>query len=105
MENHIVTEDGCHAAHQKALVVRVRYITVRNQFVDPHDRQEETLAALKPRVLEFFKLLEGSIDGGTKTYHFALDGVVQTNLDVTLGSLAHGKHELKFDLIERFEQG
>ncbi len=105
MENHIVTEEGRHAAHQKTLVVRVRHITVRNRFVDQHARQEETLAALKPRVLEFFKLVEGSIDGGTKSYHFALDGVVLTALDVTLGSLAHGKHELKFDLIERFEQG
>lgn len=93
------------AHHQKTLVVRVRYITSRKQFVDPQAQQEESLAALKPRVLEFFELVEGSANGGTKTYHVALDGIVLTDPGATLGSLADGKHELKLDLIERFEQG
>lgn len=56
-------------------------------------------------MLEFFGLVEGSVEGGTKTYHFALDGIVLTDPGATLGSLAQGKHELKLDLIERFEQG
>lgn len=99
-------QEGQQAAHNnKTLVVRVRYITSRKQFVDPQALQEESLADLKPRVLEFFELVEGSIEGGTKTYQFALEGIVQTNLGATLGSLAEGKHEIKLDLIERFEQG
>ncbi len=93
------------AHHSKTLVIRVRYITARKKFVDSKAPQEESLAALKPRVLEFFELVEGSVDGGSKTYYFALDGIVQTDQQATLGSLADGKHELKLDLIERFEQG
>lgn len=99
-------QEGRQAAHhQTTLVVRVRYITSRKQFVDPQAQQGETLAALKPRVLEFFGLVEGNVEGGTKTYHFALDGIVLTDPGATLGSLAKGMHELKLDLIERFEQG
>lgn len=93
------------AHHSNTLVVRVRYITARKQFVDSKAQQEESLAALKPRVLAFFELVEGSVDGGSKMYYFALEGIVQTDLQSTLGSLADGKHELKLDLIERFEQG
>jgi hypothetical protein len=63
-------QEGRQTAHHKTLVVRVRYITSRKQFVDPQAQQEESLAALKPRVLEFFELVEGSVDGGTKTYHY-----------------------------------
>ena len=99
------TQDGRQTADHKTLVVRVRYITSRKQFVDPQAQGEESLSALKPGVLEFFELAEGSVDGGTKTYHFALDGIVLTDPGLTLGSLANGKHELKLDLIERFEQG
>ena len=101
---HTEVQQGSQAAHN-TLVVMVRYITSRKQFVDPQARQEETISALKPRVLDFFELVEGSVEGGTKTYQFALEGIVQTNLEATLGSLANGKHELKLDLIERFEQG
>lgn len=97
-------KEGHQTAHN-TLVVMVRYITSRKQFVDPQARQEETLSSLKPRVLKFFELVEGSVEGGTKTYQFALEGIVQTNLEAILGSLANGKHELKLDLIERFEQG
>lgn len=87
------------------LVLRVRYIASRKPLVDEHAQKDESLAVIKPSVLQFFGLAEGSIDGGTKTYHFALDGNVLSNLGETLGSLADGKHELKIDLIERFEQG
>lgn len=97
---------GDHPArHHRSLEVKVRYITSRTPFVDPRASREETLGALKPRVLEFFGLAEGSAGGGTKTYNFALNGIVQNNLMATLGSLADGRHELKLDLIERFEQG
>lgn len=100
-----VKESHQVAHHDKTLVVKVRYITARKKFVDQQASPDETLAMLKPRVLEFFGLAEGSVEGGTKTYLFAVDGVLQSNLDATLGSLAHGKHELDLDLTERFEQG
>jgi hypothetical protein len=101
----VIQQDPQAGHHQKTLVVRVRYITSRKQYVDPQVQQDETLAAFKPRVLLFFDLAEGSTDGGSKTYHFANEGTVLNNLGATIGSLADGKHELKLDLIERFEQG
>lgn len=93
------------APHKDSLVVKVRYIAARKQFVDPKASELETLAELKPRVLSFFGLVEGNVDGGTKTYQYVLDGVVLTDLSATLGSLAKGKHEIDFVLVERFEQG
>jgi len=102
----VEVQHGSSPAHDHdSLVVKVRYITARKPFVDPRAPRNETLGALKPRVLDFFGLVEGSTGGGTKSYHFALNGIVQTNLATELGSLAHGEHELKLDLIERFEQG
>ncbi|MHB1267532.1 MAG: hypothetical protein ACYCY2_07990 [Acidithiobacillus ferriphilus] len=87
------------------LILRVRYIAARKPLVDETAQKNASLAAIKPLVLRFFGLVEGGVDGGTKTYHFALDGIVLTDLGATLGFLADGKHELKLDFIERFEQG
>jgi hypothetical protein len=101
----VAMQAGQDEAHQKNIVVRVRYIAARKQFVDPKALPAETLADLKPRVLNFYNLVEGGASGGTKTYYFAVDGIAQTNLQETLDSLAKGKHELELDLLERFEQG
>lgn len=92
-------------AHHKTVALKVRYIAARKPFVDAHASMEETLAQLKPRALSFFGLSEGTVDGGTKSYSFALDSAIQTNLDVELGALAGSHADLKLDLIERFEQG
>jgi len=92
------------AAH-KTIELRVRYLGARRPFEDPKASPRETLAELKPRVLDFFKLKEGAVDGGTKVYEFAMGGVVLADLSATLGSLAEKDHELKLDLLERFEQG
>lgn len=89
----------------KKVALKVRYIAARQPFVDTHASMEETLAQLKPRVLSFFGLSEGAVDGGTKSYSFALDNVIQTNLEAKLGVLADSHPNLKLDLIERFEQG
>lgn len=102
---HTEIQEGQQATHQKTVVVKVRYIAARQRFIDPHAEQKETLTSLKPRVLDFFSLVEGTADGGTKTYYFSLDGITQTDLGATLGTLAEGKHELTLDLLERFEQG
>ena len=99
------TELGHTVAPHETLVVHVRYISARQPFVDPKARATETLSAFKPRVLAFFKLVEGDVEGGTKVYTFAVDGTAVTDLEVTLGKLAAGKHELKLDLLEQFKQG
>jgi len=101
----VQTQGERHAAPQNTFEVRVRYLGARRPFEDPKAPAGETLAELKPRVLDFFKLKEGPMDGGTKVYVFAMDGVVLTDLSTTLGALAAGHHELKLDLLERFEQG
>ncbi len=98
-------KDGGQNAHQKAIVLKVRYIAAKKQFVDPKANPNDTLALVKPAVLEFFQLVEGNVNGGTKLYNFALDGILLTNLSASLLSLAENKHELTLDLIERFEQG
>lgn len=103
----MVTEsnEGEHAHSHDSLVIRVRYIAAREPFVEPHASTEESLATFKQCALAFFGLDEGPANGGTKTYFLAQDGVALTDLTVTLGIFCQGKHELKFDLIERFEQG
>lgn len=94
-----------HAAPHETVSVRVRYLGARRPFEEPKEPVNETLAELKPRVLDFFKLKEGPANGGTKFYVFTLDDVVLTDLNARLGTLAKGHHELKLDLLERFEQG
>ena len=102
-------EVQAHGEHQtaphEAIDLRVRYLGARRPFEDPKAPAKEALTELKPRVLDFFKLKEGPVDGGTKVYEFAMDGVVLSDLSVTLGALAKGHHDLKLDLLERFEQG
>ena len=92
-------------AHHKTIDLRVRYLGARRAFEEPKASAAETLAELKPGVLDFFKLKEGPVDGGVKVYEFALDGIVLANLNETLEDLAKGRDELKLDLLERFEQG
>jgi hypothetical protein len=96
----IEVKEGQQSAHNN-IVVMVRYITSSKQFVDSQASKDETLSALKPRVLDFFELVEDN----NKTYQFSHDGLVQSNLAVTLGSLAGDKHELKFNLTEVLKQG
>lgn len=104
--NTIDSQEGLKAGHtHDTLVLRVRYIAARKPLVEEHASSSDTLAGIKPRVLQFFELAEGAAGGGTKTYQFALEGVVLTDLSATLGSLAQGKHEIKLDLVERYEQG
>lgn len=94
-----------HQADHNTVAVRVRYLGAHKPFVDSHAKLDETLAALKHRVLEFFGLVEGSVENGTKVYVFTHDSVELTNLSQTLVQLATEGHEIKLDLLEQFEQG
>jgi hypothetical protein len=88
-------------APHEFVVLHVRYLAAHRPFVDDGASRNETLASLKPRVLDFFKLSEES----GKTYTFMLGDKALTNLSTTLGELAEGKNELKLDLDEQYEQG
>lgn len=104
MDSILKTDPKTGHIHE-TLVLRVRYIASHKRYVNEHAQANESLTLLKPLVLAFFSLAEGEANGGTKIYHFVLDGNVLTDLGSTLGSLAQGKHELQLDLVERFEQG
>jgi len=92
-------------AKPKTLVLHVRYLGARRQYVEPDESFATTLGEVKPKVLAFFQLTETSGQQGGKVYTFAMGGTPLTDLSVTLESLAAGKHELKLDLIEQLEQG
>lgn len=94
-----------HPKDPHSINLHVRYISAKQAFLEPKAPPAESLTALKPQVLDFFKLTEGASGGGTKTYLFALDGVALTDPNATLEALARGKHVLMLDLLERFEQG
>ena len=89
----------------ETLLLRVRYLASPRPYVEPRVDDSETLAALKPRVLQHFGLAEGDANGGRKEYVFADDGVIQTNLNVTVGALSDGKRTLLLTLLEQFVQG
>ncbi len=94
-----------HAQPSKGVDVTVRYIGARRSFEDRSASPKETLAELKVRVLAFFGLVEGPANGGTKVYVFSHNKEVLADLAETIGELANGQHDLKLDLLERFEQG
>ncbi len=103
---HPTQTEGDEVAHRiKTLVLRVRYLASPKPFVDPKAEPATTLALLKPKMLAHFGLTEGDANGGRKEYAFAAHGVIQSNLSITLGELAHGKHELELKLLEQFIQG
>jgi hypothetical protein len=99
------TQKGHHPQPHKGIDVTVRYIGARRAFEDHKAPPGETLAELKVRVLKFFGLVEGAANGGTKVYVFSLNKEVLTDLTATIGKLAGSDHDLKLDLLERFEQG
>lgn len=89
----------------ESLVFDVRYLGAKKHYVDPHASASATLAQEKPKVLDFFGLKETPDQAGGKIYVFSHDGKPITDLSVTLGHLAAGKHELKLDLVEQLVQG
>ena len=100
-------DNGGDAVEHKndELLVQVRYLAVHQPYVEPHAAVTGTLVQLKARTLTHFGLMEGDADGGRKTYSLSLAGETLTDMNVTLGSLADGKHRLEFTLVEQFIQG
>ena len=96
---------GEEAAAHNNLVVQVRYLAAGQPYVEPHADGAEFVASLKPRVLQHFGLVEGDVDGGRKAYAMSVDGQILTDLQVTLSSVANGKHRVLFTLLEQFIQG
>jgi hypothetical protein len=89
----------------QTVVLHVRYAPAKAPYVNPKASAAMTLAEVKATALENFHLTEGTVDGGTKTYQLSFDDIVQSNLNITLGSLeTHGK-QLELLLIEQFVQG
>lgn len=95
---------GEHTAPQRTVDVHVQYLGSRRRY-EQHEPATETLAQLKPKVLQFFGLKETTDPSGTKEYHFVHKQQELTEPSVTLGQLAHGEHELNLGLVEHFKQG
>ena len=97
---------GENNAHKdQTIVLHVRYAPAKAPYVNPKVSITTTLAEVKTAALAHFALIEGTVDGGTKTYQLSFDDIVQSNLSITLGSLeTHGK-QLELLLIEQFVQG
>lgn len=98
-------ESADHKKEKDELLVQVRYLAAHQPYVEPHAAATDSLGQLKARTLTHFGLTEGPADGGNKAYFLSLAGETLTNLEVTLGSLADGKHRLEFTLVEQFIQG
>ena len=105
MNSTATTDSADKKPQAHPIQVHVRYAAKGKPYGDKHE-PAETLAQVKPKVLNFFTLKEGPVEGGgEKTYFFVLDGQEQTDLSQTLGALAGDKHEIKFNLVERLTQG
>lgn len=97
--------DAAKDEHHQTLILQVRYLGAKKPYIDPDASPAASLGSVKPAVLDFFKLVETPNQAGGKVYFFSMDTKLITDLSVTLGALAHGKHELKLDLIEQLVQG
>lgn len=98
-------ENGAVAAHDSKVALRVRYAPAKKPYVEPQAPASWTLQEVKTRALNEFKLVEGPVEGGAKSYQFSYDDEVQSNLNVTLGSLVKNGKQLQLLLIEQFTQG
>lgn len=96
---------GGESAKHQHLVVQVRYLAVAKPLVDPNADGNETFASLKARSLTYFSLVEGDVEGGRKVYVLSHDGEILQDLQATVASVANGRHEVQFKLLEQFIQG
>lgn len=96
---------GDKGALKTTLVLRVKYAPVKQPLVEPHVEGDMTLAQVKALAMNHFGVAEGEVTGGSKTYQLSFEDVVQSNLNVTLSSLAVHGREVELLLIEQFIQG
>jgi hypothetical protein len=99
------TTAGEKDAPKQELVLRVRYAPIKAPQVEPHMLSSTTLADVKALALKNFGLVEGAVDGGTKTYQLSFDDIVQTNMSLMLGQLVTHGSQVDLLLIEQFVQG
>jgi hypothetical protein len=99
------TERG-HPGKADTLNVTVRYAAAPKPFHDHEASRQETLQALKARVLDNFGLSDGQStpDGNSITYK--LYGKTElTDMSVTLGALAGHASALELKLSQHIQQG
>ena len=96
---------GDKGALKTTLVLRVDYAPVKQPLVEPHAEGGMTLVQVKALAMDHFKVVEGEVSGGTKVYQLSFEDVVQSNLNVTLDSLAKHGRQVELLLIEQFIQG
>jgi hypothetical protein len=87
------------------LNVTVTYPAAERPYQEHEATPSETLTVLKPKVLAYFHLTEGTGEGGTVTYVFYLGKEKLTDLTVTIGSLAGHASALTLKLSQQIEQG
>ncbi|MES2522549.1 MAG: hypothetical protein V4617_07630 [Gemmatimonadota bacterium] len=109
MTTQMQPPDAEHSPNAKpdTLNVIVRYAAAPKPFHDTGASRDETLAALKVRVLNTFGLSEGpsALDGNAITYKL-YDGKTElTDLTVTLGTLAEKGRAVELKLSQHIQQG
>lgn len=88
------------------LKVIVTYPPAVKPFKDDEASREETLSALKSRILNGFGVAEGSApDGNQVTYHLYDGKTPLEDLTVTLGVIAGDRPTLTLKLAQRLTQG
>lgn len=109
MTSHTQPPDDARGHPTKAdtLNVTVRYAAAPKPFHDHVARRQETLHALKARVLDTFGLSDGQStpDGNTITYKLYHGKTELTDTGVTLGALAGQAHALELKLSQHIQQG
>ena len=102
--SNVSTSGGPAGVHLRHITVTVRSAAATKPFVDAEALAAESVALLKARVLEHFRL-QDSPPGEGKTYLLVLGEDLLTNPSATLGSLVQHGHHLKLSLVEQFTQG
>jgi hypothetical protein len=88
------------------LNLTVVYPAAKEPFHEKEAPKSETLRQLKPTVLDFFHLKEGtSPDGTTTTYTFYHGKEPLEDLSRTLGSIAGEAEALQLKLSQQITQG
>lgn len=98
---------GAVQVHKDTINVTVRYAAASKPFHDKDASREETLLALRGRVLDAFKLTEGEAtpEGNVITYKLYHEKTELTDLSRTVGDLAGRANALPLKLSQFIQQG